>query len=72
MFLITDMFFFHGNIELQRVRSDKISLLWFSFRSRYMFLLSSATLKSWKKKKKRKKGYGLSRKKYTSDLRLPV
>ena len=29
MFLITDMFFFHGDIELQRVRSDKNSLLWF-------------------------------------------
>ena len=26
------MFFFHGDIELQRVRSDKNSLLWFSFR----------------------------------------
>ena len=26
------VFFFHGDIELQRVRSDKNSLLWFSFR----------------------------------------
>ena len=26
------VYFFHGGIELQRVRSDKNSLLWFSFR----------------------------------------
>ena len=26
------VYFFHGDIELQRVRSDKNSLLWFSFR----------------------------------------
>ena len=33
MFLITeDMPFFHGDIELQRVRSDENSILWFSFR----------------------------------------
>ena len=33
MFLITDMFFFfHEDIELQRVRSDKNSPLWFSSR----------------------------------------
>ena len=33
MFLITeDMLFFHGDIELQRVRSDENSILWFSFR----------------------------------------
>ena len=33
MFLISLIcFFFHGDIELQRVRSDKNSLLWFSFR----------------------------------------
>ena len=32
MFLITDTFFFHGDIELQRVHSNEISLLWFSFR----------------------------------------
>lgn len=34
MFVITDMFFFsHGDIELQRVRSDENLIIWFSFRS---------------------------------------
>ena len=33
IFLITDVFFFfHGDIELQRVRSDENLILWFSFR----------------------------------------
>ena len=33
MFLITDMFFFfHGDIELQRVYLDENLTLWFSFR----------------------------------------
>ena len=33
MFLISPIcfFFFHGDIELQRIRSDRNSLLWFSF-----------------------------------------
>ena len=32
MLLITEMFFFHGDIELQHVRSDENLILWFSFR----------------------------------------
>ena len=32
MLLITEMLFFHGDIELQHVRSDENLILWFSFR----------------------------------------